>query len=397
MTRRIVILILIYTGAIVLFAVLRPNEIDWTPTFRIDQSWPFATQILYQESPGIRKGTIRPTGRPVYNTLEDIPMDSTVLYFILNTQFDPHSLDVEKLLAFVAAGQTVFIASAEIGPQLLDTLGIRMRTEYTGSFIMTDWFYEDNLELSLFQHPGVTWPAATASGFKRFEIQDSVQVDTLGLVNHEYPNFIACHFGNGRIYLHAFPYLFTNYHMLYQNNQVCISESLGYLPDSDITIWDQFYNLEGQRSAQSPFTVFNRYRSFRWAYWTSVAGVLVFILFTAKRRQRIIPLVKAKRNATLDFVRTIGDLYFNRADHSDLIQKKIALLKGQIQKTYRVELSGFSDEEAGHVASRAGMREADVIKLFRYIRSIAARTGHNSNTVRTLQQHLDRFFQRSST
>jgi hypothetical protein len=325
-----------------------------------------------------------------------MPGDGTQIYFILSSQFQPRELDVDKLLEFAELGHIVFISSERIDPKLLDTLGVRMRFEYTGSLGLTDWVYEDNLDLSLSTRADTSWPVATASGYMRFEPADSsVAFDTLGIVDDEYPNFISRPFGKGRIFLHAFPVVFTNYHMLYRDNHQYISSAIGSIPHGDTWLWDQYYNTSHLRKASSPLAVFNRYLSFRWAYWISVVGLIIFILFTAKRRQRVIPIVKSKRNMTLDFVRTIGDLYFQRRDHADLIEKKLDLLRNYIYKTYRIEVTEFSADNASRVALRSGLPLDQVRECFAFIRNLPPKSEQRSRTVWGLQHQLDRFLNRT--
>jgi hypothetical protein len=391
MNKRILMLVSVYVAIILLYALLRPEEIDWTPTFAVEQTSPFASRILYEQLPDIRDELVKVTNRPVYNTLIDQAGSENQIYFLLNSEFQPQELDVHKLLEFASAGNTIFISSGRIGPQLLDTLGVRMEYQYTGSFMLTEWFYEDNLELSLTGYPETSWSAATSSGYMRFEVRDSsVAFDTIGYVNHEYPNFISRPFGEGQIFLHAFPYIFTNYHMLYQDNHKYVSAALGAIPGKRIWLWDQFYNVVHQRKAGSPLVAFNQYLSFRWAYWISVVGIVIFILFTAKRRQRIIPLIKPKRNLTLAFVRTIGDLYFQRGDHADLIEKKLDLLRAYLHKTYRIDVVDFTPDDATHLALRSGLPTDDIHQCFSYIRNLPHKKEQRSSTIWELQHVLDK-------
>jgi len=183
--------------------------------------------------------------------------------------------------------------------------------------------------------------------------------------------------------------------MLYRDNHRYISNALAEVPTADVWLWDKYYlNTTGGR-AQSPLAALNRYQSFRWAYWLGILGVCVFILFTAKRRQRVIPIIDPKRNTTLDFVHTIGDLYFHRADHADLIRKKISILQSQIQKEYRVRVVDFSGEDARELAVRGGLELSSVETLFTQIRNLKNQPASHIDALFTLQSYLDRFVQRS--
>lgn len=393
MTRKILYLCVLYILLILLFAWLRPAEIDWRPSFSPERKIPFASRILYQELPTIRNEQIRITTRPAYNVIHTLDPDTTYCYFLLNANLQTAELDLSELLGFASDGQTVFIASEYFPDELLDTLHLAQQFSYPGGYNLTDWFYEDNITLSLQSHRDETWPATTRSGYQWFESVDSSEFDTLGVVDTLYPNFIACPFGEGTIFLHAFPYVFTNYHMLYKENHHYVSAAMAEIPESEVWLWDKYYVEDYLTSAQTPLAALNQYRSFRWAYWTGMILLVIFILFTAKRKQRVIPLVKPKRNRTLDYVRTIGDLYFHRADHQDLVKKKIEILRHQLEKKYRLEVQSFMPEDADAVAARSGADQEIVRKLFHRIRSFDELAQIRAVDLQAFQQHLHRFSQ----
>lgn len=394
MNRRIFILIGVYVAVILLFAWLRPEKMDWSPSFSPDRTIPFGTKVLFNELNSIRPETIERSVRPVYNTLGEMTRPDSTIYFFLNAQFEPAPLDIETLLEFVAQGNTAFIASTSITSALLDTLHIRQEYEYIGSVNATEWFYEDNIDLTLTSKSEQEWPAAVASGYNWFILEDSTHT-ILGHVDQQHPIFVRCPFGEGQIYLHAFPYVFSNYHMLYQENHSYVSSVIGEVSPSAVWLWDTYYlNATGGR-AQSPLAALNRYESFRWAYWLSILVVLIFIVFTAKRRQRVIPVIEPRRNTTLDFVQTIGDLYYHRSDHADLINKKIRILQAQLLKKYRVLIKDFSEEEAQEIAIRSGLQVGKVSPLFAFVRQLISHPESQSETVFKLQASLDQFLQRS--
>jgi hypothetical protein len=98
---------------------------------------------------------------------------------------------------------------------------------------------------------------------------------------------------------------------------------------------------------------------------------------------------------TLDFVRTIGDLYFQRRDHADLIEKKLDLLRNYIYKTYRIEVTEFSADNASRVALRSGLPLDQVRECFAFIRNLPPKSEQRSRTVWGLQHQLDRFLNRT--
>jgi hypothetical protein len=62
-------------------------------------------------------------------------------------------------------------------------------------------------------------------------------------------------------------------------------------------------------------------KSFGAAFVVLAAILLLYVLLNMRRKQRYIPIVKKPSNDSLDFVKTIGRLYFDKADHKNLCRK----------------------------------------------------------------------------
>ncbi|MEJ7677787.1 MAG: hypothetical protein WKG06_07955 [Segetibacter sp.] len=54
-----------------------------------------------------------------------------------------------------------------------------------------------------------------------------------------------------------------------------------------------------------------------------LAGLLLYVLFEMKRRQRIIPVITPLKNSTLDFVKTVASVYYNEKDNNGIADKKV--------------------------------------------------------------------------
>ena len=50
--------------------------------------------------------------------------------------------------------------------------------------------------------------------------------------------------------------------------------------------------------------------------------MLLFAIFTAKRKQRIVPVIEPLRNKSVEFVRSVGNLYLQEGDFHDMMAKK---------------------------------------------------------------------------
>lgn len=129
-----IILLGVYILLIVIIALASPKKVDWTPTFSLNDKIAYGDYILYKQLSSLfpaKKVDIVNT--PFYNFAINrrAQKDSTASnYIFINERFKPDMLDIHKLLSFVSAGNSVFIASAAVPDSLLDTLHISFENKF---------------------------------------------------------------------------------------------------------------------------------------------------------------------------------------------------------------------------------------------------------------------------
>jgi hypothetical protein len=85
-----------------------------------------------------------------------------------------------------------------------------------------------------------------------------------------------------------------------------------------------------------------------------VYGMLLYVLFNTRRRQRIVPVVKPLKNTTVEFVQTIGNLYFQEGSTSNILGKKIIYFLDRVRNTFYLETSRLDDDFAIKLQSKSG-------------------------------------------
>jgi len=113
--------------------------------------------------------------------------------------------------------------------------------------------------------------------------------------------------GRGEIILVGTPLLFTNYGVL--NNSVYVHRLMNRLKDLPV-VRTEAYMPNYNALEESPFREFLKRPPLRWALYLVVLGVVLFMGFNARRRQRAIPVEQPPRNHQLDFIRHIGTLQY---------------------------------------------------------------------------------------
>jgi len=362
--------ILYVGGAFALFIAVKllgPKEYDWTVTYDSSDKNPYGGyalgQLLNGFFPGVTYGY-----QTIYELKDSLTANDNVL--IITSTFDPGKEDVNALLEFISNGGNVLISAHSYGGLISDTLGIK-----TNDFLFSENRFEQtfNTDTSWLKFSNPAMDTFTPYFYRRNNIHSHFTVDTTGYsmvaVNDHYePVSVVIKFGNGRLFLNSTPMVFTNIYMLSHENHQFISSSLSYLPDSR-TYWTGYYHL-GRMESATPLRFILSTEPLRWAYYIAIGTLILFILFEAKRKQRVIPVVKPPENKSLEFVTTIGNLYFQRGDHKNLAEKKITYLKDQIRSRYLITNIIMNEGFIKTLALKSGQPENDIRDLVNTIIAI---------------------------
>src|SRR5690606_28020185 len=125
----------------------------------------------------------------------------------------------------------------------------------------------------------------------------------------------------GSFYLSSVPGAFTNYYVLKPRQNRYAAQALSHLPVAPVW-WDE-YQKQGPVGDSSVFRVLLCHDALTWAYYIALGALFLFVVFESKRTQRIIPVLEKPRNTTLEFVKVIGNLYYNHRDHRAIAEKKV--------------------------------------------------------------------------
>jgi len=212
----------------------------------------------------------------------------------------------------------------------------------------------------------------------------------LGVNSRGEANFIRIPYGEGELYISTLPYAFTNYHLLDEENADYAFKALSYLPDGNI-FWDEYYKV-GRRQIESPLRFILSKESLRWTCYLTMAGVLLFVIFMGRRRQRIIPEIRPLPNTTLEFAHTVGQLYYQHGDHKNIAEKKILYFLEHIRSHFGVNTSERNEEFNRVVAARSGIDLENVRGIFGYIDATLVKNRISEEELIALNKAIERFY-----
>lgn len=217
------------------------------------------------------------------------------------------------------------------------------------------------------------------------------RIDTFAI--KKIPVAVSVPYGKGEVIFVSSPLLFTNYGMLEGNTFVYIFRLMSYLADLPVYRTEAYVKTDAMLVAeQSPFREFIKRPPLRWALYLALLGVVLFMIFTARRRQRVIPIMSKPANRSLEFIQLIGTLYYQRKDHVDLVRKKFKLFAEELRKTAGVDISDVNTDDREYLllAEKTGMNSDRLKKVIRQIRLVLHSEGNISvEEMRSLIDAMD--------
>ncbi|WP_111310003.1 DUF4350 domain-containing protein [Confluentibacter sediminis] len=390
----LVIIALVITAAVAI-GIKNTKTVDWEESFNEKSNKPYGLSVFYKELPSLFK---KHKVRTVYYTPESYLKANSEngygdhvakgSFLIIGNSDYLEDASVDELLHFVDEGNTLFISDYYFSQKIHDTLHIDVNYASNKKDSISYVSFE-NKSLSnamIDKNEGVNY-------FSRF---DSINYHILGYVKTDETriNFIEVPFGKGHIYLHLEPKAFTNYNILKDNRYKYTEALISYLPESDV-YFDSYTKIQSAYSnaeKTSNLSWFLKQLSFKWAWYTALIFTVLFVVFNAKRRQRIIKIIKPLQNTTVAFVKTVSNLYFDIQDHKNLIHKKITYFLEKIRTDYNLDTSVLNDEFITKLASKTGKKKEEVKKLIDYINWLKSRQEFFEGNLLTLNKHIEAFY-----
>ncbi|GAC1453165.1 MAG: hypothetical protein NVSMB7_15900 [Chitinophagaceae bacterium] len=386
--RRFIIAFVLLLSLYVVTEINRPRPLDWTESLSKDKKTPYGAYILYHELKDIFPDAgISSYRQPVYNQLNDFTGFNTA-YLLIEPAAEIEKSDVTELLHYVGTGNYAFIAAEQFSKPLMDSLkfNTERRFDMAGKDSATINF--NNPALRADTNYGFT--SMTLGGY--FSRIDTMQSVVLGSNHHKDVNFIKIPYGEGAFFIHTAPLCFSNYFMLTAGNVSYTAKALSYLPRRIKQVyWDEYYKL-GPEGSGNPFRFILASRWLKWAFRISLLTIFLFIFFEMKRRQRVIPVIEPPRNSTLDFVQTVGSVYFNQHDNKNIALKKINYFMEFVRSVFYLNTSQVNDEFIQLLAKKSGVGENETRQLVHLIYEINESQQITDQLLVHLSNQIDLFY-----
>ncbi len=317
---------------------------------------------------------------------------------IITPRFMPDEFELNRLLKFAKAGNTIFISSRMLSS---DAQSFFNCENYFSGFSLFGEGDNDTLSISLISPPfpdsgGYDYPGKQYDGyFGKYDKEISYE---LGKKDDRDVNFIRLKAGEGNIYLHLAPLAFSNYFLLHGQNINYYNKALSLIPkDTKKLVWDEYYlykrysgnSSDGNKSILSSLM---SQRSFRAALWLLIILLGLYILQEMRRKQRIIPAMAKPRNDSLEFVKTIGRLYHEKRDNKNLGHKMAAYFLEHIRNRYKLSTTSLDEEFIILLHKKTAQPERNIRKIVSFINNIEETNVVSDEELADFHKELEEFY-----
>ncbi len=386
-------LLIFLFGLIAFIELTRERPINWKPTYNEKHKIPFGTYIFHEELeavfPNQEFTDVRKTPYEFFDAYYDWDEDeyTTTGNFIHVAQYsEMDEISAQELLDFVSYGNTVFMSSNYFPNRLKDSLGFNTTNQYdlkgNSYFTLTNpRFKKDSITIDRginnFHFSKLDKDITTVLGHQTF---DSIA----------FPNFIKVNYYQGSFLLHLQPIAFTNYNLLKKNNKKYAEAVLGYLPEDNI-----FYNSLNKANTNvsgSKLRYILSQDALRYAWYLGLISLVLFLIFNAKRRQRIVKEIKPHENTTVAFTKTIGNLYYETKDHNNLVEKKITYFLEYLRRVYFLDTQVLDERFTKLLIQKSGKDKEQIQQLVKSIVHSKAKPQCTEADLINLNKQIEDFY-----
>jgi hypothetical protein len=375
-----ILLLVVLIAGIVYIDAVRPKPVDWSPSYVLKDKIPFGLYVFDQESKTIlNQQKIIKVKTSAYEFLDEHydygqKADNYTIKGTLFSVCDNYIIDDEstkEMFYFVSHGNSAFLSVQNLPDIFTDSLNIKLDKEFNFKLDTDCWMANPNLG-------NQKYDLSKGGNNAFFSSIDTLTTTILGYQSgkdNRKVNFIKVPYKKGTFYIHLQPAAFTNYHLLKDNHYQYTEKVLSYLP-KDTVYWlvnDQMGTIE----SGSPMRYILSQPALKYAWYLFLIGMLFFMIFNAKRQQRIIPIIKPLTNTTVDFTKTIGNLYYQEGNHQNLIDKKIIYFLERVRNEYLIDTAVLDENFIKKLQAKTGKDIKDIEHLV-YLINYQKKSYHQS-------------------
>lgn len=378
------------------------DNIDWRKTFESDDTIPMGTYVIRKELHKIFPDSkITDIKKRTATFFTNSHLSDEQYFFINNSSWNMSDYTWDDIFSFVNQGGTAFVSTYSFNDIFKEKLEIQ------SDEIVPPPYYSDGVKMGVKLPDGEKYFVFDGRGKQNvyFSNYNPEYTEILGEVEIEKekkPNFIKVYYGKGYLLLHTEPVAFTNYEMLKTNHYQYVTSVFSYLTNTDI-LWDNYRNAK--RNKQETYTnqekedggffsslsfIINN-KNLRSAFLILLGLGLAFLIFNSKRRQRAQQVILPYANHTLDFTKTLAELYRYNSDHTAMTKYKVNYFLEQLRVNYNLSARETESDFSELLSAKTGVDEAFCRNLVSTLNQCKSREYFNQSEFMKIQSLIESF------
>lgn len=382
------------------------RHFSWYENYELNNEQPYGTQVVAELLKSYypdKKFEVVNRSLAKWLQTEEIPLHSN--YVFIGEQMATDTARIDKLLGFIAKGNTAFISTNIIPTYLVSSI-YDHECGYWGEYIgrtkknVTAHFYNSQLTEGMYNFQFTVADSIMNYNWRSFNDRyfcDSVySIVPLGHLDSNQVNFVKFGYGKGKILLHTNPIFFTNVQLLKEPSVAYAEKVFSHLDHGNI-YWDEHSKISSSNfggNQASPLSFILSQRALTWAWYLALGLALFYILFYVKRKQRIIPVLEQNLNSSLAFINTIGRLTYSQQNHQSMCRLKMRSFLNFVRNRYRIQTNNLNEEFVQQLSSKSLIDKPVIEKLMEQFKMInAAIVEVNDETLINFYKSIEEFYQ----
>ena len=376
----------------------RPKRLDERITLRQRDKIPYGTSAAKALLPSLfpAASVYYSKAYPTYwDSINMVEPNQAVI--LVANRFNADEDELSRLFSFIKEGNYVFIIAKSFSYDAIESFHFSYNENSLDNFMN---LAEDSLRIKLESRVFTSGKLFVYPG-KKFESSfyslDTVRTKVLGRTEEGSPNFVQFNAGKGSLFVHIAPLAFSNYFILHKNNAEYFQNALSVIPGSvDKVLWNEYYLSKPQNNKEKEpnwLGVLMKYPSFKWGLLTGVITILLFAFLYMRRRQRMIPALQRPRNDSLDFVKTLGRLYYDRKDHKNLATKMGAYFLDHVRTRYKLTTQVLDENFVQNLHYKTGYPAERLQQIISFINYLDHTAAISEKQLSDFHQQVELFYQ----
>lgn len=351
------------------------KQTQWQVTFDKNSKEPYGCFIAYQMLNEIFPSADIKSERNLFREIDkaldhpDYGVNKSRLSIVVCRRFEVDSLELDKIKRYVHLGNTLCIFSENYSANLFTYFHLQA-DEITNPI----QFFSDiidsipNQKINLFFNHQKSSYSFNGLPVEHGFTLDSTYDDDIYYMSYarniDTPSSIISFDGEGVSLICRTPISMTNYFLLQGDNKSYFEKffSFFYQYPTSVT-WYSMYERLPREDHENDVGNLLKFPPLFYAFVMLIALLLFYTVFESKRRQKAIPIISPLKNTSLDFVETVGNLYFKKRDHKNLSEKMILHYFESIRSKYNLKTNAL-DETFIMLLSKKMNRSFDETKSF---------------------------------